>query len=72
MVTMEQSLAELILRGIVAKDIALTCSSRPEQLAGLLERAGFEDPDEPPAGSESRGAAAAPDPAFGGLRVAES
>src|SRR5881398_2219448 len=49
MVTMEQSLAEMILRGIVTMEIAISRSSRPEQLAGLLERAGFEDPDAPPA-----------------------
>src|SRR3989440_2811292 len=47
MQTMEQSLAELILRGIVSMDIALSRSSRPEQLQGLLERAGFEDPNAP-------------------------
>jgi twitching motility protein PilT len=72
MQTMEQSLAELILRGIVTKDVGLTRSSRPEQLAGLLERAGFEDPDAPPAESNGHAVAAQPEPVFGGLRVAES
>jgi len=66
MQTMEQSLAELILRNIVTKEVAMSRSSRPEQLIGLLERAGFEDPNAP------RSAAAAPEPAFGGLRVAGS
>src|SRR6266481_5849744 len=32
MVTMEQSLAELVIRGIVSMDLAVTRSSRPEQL----------------------------------------
>src|SRR3989475_10955373 len=41
MQTMEQCLAELILRGIVTKEIGMSRSSRPEQLLGLLERAGF-------------------------------
>jgi twitching motility protein PilT len=70
MQTMEQSLAELILRGIVTKEVGLTRSSRPEQLAGLLERAGFDDPNEPEPDSNGRTPAA--EPAFGGLRVAES
>src|SRR5690242_6595695 len=70
MVTMERSLAELILRGIITKELALSRSSRPEQLAGLLERAGFGT-DEPEA-DEANGnhsAPAAPDLAFSGLRV---
>jgi twitching motility protein PilT len=74
MVTMEQSLAELIIRGIVTMEVALTRSSRPEQLTGLLERAGFSDPDAPAAEGNGHGSAA---PAravavFGGLRVSES
>jgi twitching motility protein PilT len=43
MQTMEQALAELVLKRIITKDTALTRSSRPEQLLGLLERAGWED-----------------------------
>ena len=43
MMTMEQSLAQLVLRRVITKDAALSCSSRPDQLDGLLERAGFED-----------------------------
>jgi len=76
MVTMEQSLAEMILRGIVTKDVAVTRSSRPEQLVGLLERAGFDDPDAPPAeqnghGSNGHAPAQPAEPLFGGLRVSE-
>ena len=40
---MEQSLAQLVLRRVITKDAALACSSRGDQLEGLLERAGFED-----------------------------
>ena len=41
MQTMEQSLADLIQRGVVTFEVGLTRSSRPAQLIGLLERAGF-------------------------------
>jgi twitching motility protein PilT len=57
MQTMEQSLAELTLRGVLTLETALSRSSRPEQLLGLLERAGLDVSD----------AAGAPDP---GLRIA--
>jgi hypothetical protein len=40
---MEQSLADLVLRRIVTKEMALSRSSRADQLEGLLERAGFEE-----------------------------
>src|SRR5213596_272400 len=40
MQTMEQALADLVLRKVIVLDDALSCSSRPEQLFGLLERAG--------------------------------
>jgi len=43
MMTMEQSLAQLVLRRVITKDVALARSSRADQLEGLLERAGFED-----------------------------
>ncbi len=43
MQTMEQSLAELVLKRVITKETALSRSSRPEQLLGLLERAGWED-----------------------------
>ena len=46
MQTMEQSLADLTLRGVIPYDAALSRSSRPEQLHGLLERAGFAVPGE--------------------------
>jgi twitching motility protein PilT len=41
MQTMEQSLADLITRGVVELEVGLTRSSRPAQLLGVLERAGF-------------------------------
>jgi twitching motility protein PilT len=60
MQTMEQSLAELTLRGVITKQVALGASSRRDQLEGLLERAGFAAP------GESAEAA----PLAAGLRVA--
>src|SRR5215212_2226099 len=42
MQTMEQSLGELIMRRTVELEVALSRSSRPGQLIGLLERSGFE------------------------------
>jgi twitching motility protein PilT len=44
MQTMEQSLADLVLRKVIALDEALSRSSRPEHLMGLLERAGVITP----------------------------
>ena len=41
MQTLEQALAELVMRGIISQDTAMNKSSRPEQLMGLLERAGM-------------------------------
>ena len=58
MTTMEQSLANLVLRQVITAETALACTSRPDQLEGLLERSGYEAP-----------AAVAP-PLNGGLRVA--
>ncbi len=46
MQTMEQSLAELVQRHIVEFEVARSRSSRPDQLIGLLERAGFDIPVE--------------------------
>ncbi len=43
MMTMEQSLAELVQRRVISTDIAFSRSSRPDQLAGILERAGISD-----------------------------
>jgi twitching motility protein PilT len=42
MQTMEQALADLTLRRIVNVDVALERSSRPDQLTGILERAGLD------------------------------
>nr|MBA3329987.1 PilT/PilU family type 4a pilus ATPase [Actinomycetota bacterium] len=43
MQTMEQSLVDLVRRGVVTKQVALQRSSRPDQLVGLLERSGFKE-----------------------------
>jgi twitching motility protein PilT len=43
MMTMEQSLADLVQRRVISADIAYSRSSRPDQLAGILERAGISD-----------------------------
>ena len=40
---MEQSLAKLVLSRVITREVALGCSSRPDQLEGLLERAGYEE-----------------------------
>jgi twitching motility protein PilT len=69
MQTMEQSLAELTLRHVITLEIALSRSSRPDQLLGLLERANFD----------TSSAYAEPEPTHdlslqplgGGLRIAE-
>jgi hypothetical protein len=61
MQTMEQGLADLVIREVITQETALARSSRPEQLLGLLERSGhFED-------EEAEDAAAA-----SGLRLAGS
>jgi twitching motility protein PilT len=41
MQTMEQSLADLVLRRVITPETAFSRSSRPDQLRGLLERAGM-------------------------------
>jgi twitching motility protein PilT len=43
MQTMEQSLADLVTRGVITPTVAFSRSSRPDQLHGLLERAGFQN-----------------------------
>src|ERR671931_657538 len=43
MQTLEQALVDVVTRGVVTKESALTCTSRPDQLLGLLERSGFTD-----------------------------
>jgi len=63
MQTMEQSLADLTLRGVITLETALGRSSKTEQLYGLLERAGFAvDPT----------LVSPPEPSLGSLRVAGS
>jgi hypothetical protein len=63
MMTMEQSLSDLVLRSVITADVAFSRSSRPDQLRGLLERAGWTElpgaPDaaSPFAASETDGAA---------------
>jgi twitching motility protein PilT len=64
MQTMEQSLADLVIRKVITLEDALSRSSRPEQLFGLLERAGVVTPSEG-VGSERA-------PLSGTLRVAEA
>ena len=56
MQTLEQALVDFVTRGIITQEVAMSRSSRPDQLLGLLQRNGL----------------AAPDPAAGGLRVAGS
>jgi twitching motility protein PilT len=41
MQTMEQALSELTRNGMITRETALACSSRPDQLEAALERAGF-------------------------------
>jgi twitching motility protein PilT len=43
MITMEQSLADLVQRRVITLDVAISRSSRPDQLVGILERAGYTD-----------------------------
>jgi twitching motility protein PilT len=54
MQTMEQALADLTVDRVISLDTALACTSRPDQLKGVLERRGF----------------ATETPGIGGLRVA--
>ena len=68
MQTMEQALADLTLRRVITLETALSRSSRPDQLFGLLERSGFDVGSVATAGLVE----AAPTPLAGGLRVAGS
>jgi twitching motility protein PilT len=52
MQTMEQALQALVTRAVVTKETALTASSRPDQLLGLLERSGYQE--QPPLGGSLR------------------
>src|SRR5439155_10070079 len=65
MQTMEQSLADLVMRRVITADVAFSRSSRPDQLRGLLERAGFSIPD-----SKSATVASTATQDGGGLRLA--
>ena len=56
MQTLEQAFVDLVTRGIITQEVAMSRSSRPDQLLGLLQRNGL----------------ATPDSAAGGLRVAGS
>ena len=47
MQTLEQALVDFVKRGVVSQEIALSRSSRPEQLKGLLQRAGVAVADQP-------------------------
>jgi twitching motility protein PilT len=73
MQTMEQALADLTVRRVVNLDDALARSSRPEQLLGILERAGY-DVAGAMALQAAQAAAASPlqQPAGAALRVAGS
>jgi twitching motility protein PilT len=44
MQTLEQALADFVVRGLVSEEVALNRSSRPEQLSGLLKRGGGQTP----------------------------
>jgi twitching motility protein PilT len=66
MQTMEQSLADLALRRVVTLDVALSASSRPDQLLGLLERAGFDV-----GAAQQDSETSSPPPLGGALRLAE-
>src|SRR5262249_27376965 len=56
MLTMEQSLADLVQRGVITLELALGRTSRAEQLIGVLERSGY-----------NLGAVGAPSSSFGEL-----
>jgi len=49
MQTLEQSLADLTLRRVITRAVAMGATSRPDQFEGLLERAGFETEHATPA-----------------------
>jgi twitching motility protein PilT len=68
MLTMEQSLADLVQRRVITSEVGFSRSSRPDQLAGILERAGFTDL--PYAAAASTGVPSTPSLADTGLRLA--
>jgi twitching motility protein PilT len=61
MQTMEQSLAELVSKHLITVELAMTRTSRPEQLLGILERSGIQT---------GQGAASIAAPTPSGLRIA--
>ena len=61
MLTLEQSLADLVVRRVVTPEEAISCSSRREELTALLQRLGAPVVQFNPIGAESRAT---------GLRVA--
>jgi hypothetical protein len=68
MQTMEQSLADLVLRHVITPELAFARSSRPEQLQGLLERSGMTNFTAP---APANGSAGNETPAESGLRLAK-
>jgi twitching motility protein PilT len=66
MQTMEQSLADLVLRHVITAEVAHSRSSRPDQLRGLLERAGMTHA----APTASDGSHTTKTPTDSGLRLA--
>ena len=68
MQTMEQSLADLVLRRVITPEVAFARSSRPDQLEGLLERSGMTTFTAPAAGNGST--AGNQTPVQSGLRLA--
>jgi twitching motility protein PilT len=69
MQTMEQSLADLVLRSVITPELAFARSSRPDQLQGLLERSGMTNFTAPTVGNGST--AGSETPAESGLRLAK-
>jgi twitching motility protein PilT len=47
MQTLEQSLADLTMRRVITKGVAMSATSRPDQFEGLLERAGYDSLQQP-------------------------
>ena len=48
MQTLEQSLADLVLRGTIEQEVAVSRSSKPEQLLGLIKRTATDAPPQQP------------------------
>jgi len=45
MQTLEQALVDLVTRGIITQEVAMSRSSRPDQLLGLFQRNGLATPE---------------------------